>query len=135
MKKIVLMCVIIMTFVFAVQAQNMQSTTAVNTKAKMQTSAQKAQAAVDKLDKTVMLTPDQKGQVKNLAITKFNAIDATKAKYKGQNDKMDMEKKDIQAAKDAYHMGLKRVLTPEQYQKFEASEKMDNSNNSNMNKW
>lgn len=130
MKKILLTFVVIGAITLTGYAQT-PTTTATKTKAAgtqkgvkaTETPDQKAQAAVDKLDKTVTLTADQKTQIKALAVTKFTNVDAIRAKYKGQADKKEVEKKEIQGAQKDYRDGLKKILTADQVKKMEDAEK------------
>jgi hypothetical protein len=128
MKKSVLMFFLIAVIAFAGQAQtkptgNKPDAGKQKNITKVETPEQKAQAAVDKLDKQVTLTADQKTSVKALALTKFNSIEATQTKYKGMADKKDVMNKEMQTAKTDYNAGLKKILTPEQIKKKEDAEK------------
>ena len=136
MKKILLMLTVIGTFSFAANSQNQR--TAAPTPAptpkptapveqnqsedkgggKHETPEQRAQQSVDRLDKVVMLTAEQKTQVYNLALTRAKNVDAIREKYKGQPEQKEQAKSEMQAAHKEYRQAAKKLLTPDQMNKL-----------------
>ncbi|MEI6124698.1 MAG: hypothetical protein WCQ95_13855 [Bacteroidota bacterium] len=132
MKKIFLALFIVGSIAYAGQAQTSRTNT---TKAEtngqgknIETPAQKAQGSVEKLDKTVTLTADQKTQVYNLALARSKKVEEITTKYKGQADKKEIEKQEIQAARNEYQVNVKKILTAEQIKKMDAAEKANKEN-------
>ena len=124
MKKTIIMLSAFCFLAFAVQAQKATASTPPQTTkepqkgGKHETPEQRAQQSVDRLDKIVGLTPEQKTQVHDLAIARANAVDAIRTKYKGQPDKKEAAKTEMQDARKQFRMSVKKLLTPEQMNKI-----------------
>ncbi len=128
MKKLFLIFIMIGAIAFASQAQNSSvrasdKQKSSQDKVKTETPEQKAQASVDKLDKTVTLTEDQKKQVYNLALIRSKKVDEINAKYKGQDDKKDVANTEVKTARKEYRESVKKILTADQIKKMETEEK------------
>jgi hypothetical protein len=85
------------------------------------TPEQRAQKNVDELNSTLTLSDDQKSKIYDLALTRLKNIDAVKEKYKGQEDKKETAKTEIQDIRKTYHKGVKALLTPDQLAKIKAA--------------
>ncbi len=134
MKKIFLMLVVISAFTFAGYAQTTNTTPVKTTPVakdkggKHETPEQRAQKSVNKLDSIVGLTADQKTQVYNLAITRAKNVDVIREKYKGQSDKTEQGKQEIQSAHKEYHSSVKKLLTPDQMNKLKEYQQANKAN-------
>lgn len=139
MKKVILMAVCLFTITTVMNAQ--QPTTIAhpqnpdqNAKALKNgsTPEQRAQKNVDQLNSSLTLTEEQKPKIYDLALTRAKNIDAVKEKYKGQEDKKETAKAEIQVIRKTYRQGVKALLTPEQLAKVkaakEAKEKKEGDN-------
>ena len=135
MKKILLTLVIASAFTLVGTAQNpSQIKPAPMGKGgarQHETPEQRAQQSVDKLDKIVTLTADQKTQIYNLALNRAKTVDGIREKYKGQTDKKDQEKQEIQAAHKGYRQSAKKLLTPDQMNKLKEFHKANKENKEN----
>ena len=128
MKKIFLMFILIGAITLVGYAQNKDAAAAKTAPAGQQKAAtpeQKAQVAVDRLDKTVTLTADQKTKVKELALTNFAKVEAIREKYKAQADKKEIERTEIHAAQKEYDEGVAKILTADQIKKREDAAKAE----------
>lgn len=85
------------------------------------TPEQRAQKNVDNLNSTLTLSEDQKSKVYDLALTRVKNIDAVKEKYKGQEDKKETAKAEIQVIRKTYRQGVNALLTPDQLAKVKAA--------------
>ncbi len=124
MKKVILMAACLFAITTASNAQETKTTTEskqASKHEKQHTPEQHAQRSVDELNATVTLTEDQKPKIYNLALTRSKNIDVVKEKYKGQADKKEIEKSEIQAIRKTYRQGVKAILTPEQLEKEKAA--------------
>jgi Spy/CpxP family protein refolding chaperone len=81
------------------------------------TPEQNADAYVNRLEKQLGLTAEQKVKVRELVITKSKKIEEFQAKAKAAGNK-DQLKAERQKIKDDFELGMKDVLTPEQYAKW-----------------
>ncbi len=79
---------------------------------------QRAQKSVDRLDKIVTLTPEQKQQVLDLGLTRAKNVDEIRNKYKGQPEKKEDLKKEVQEIHKVYRLGVRKLLTAEQINKL-----------------
>ena len=84
---------------------------------------QRAQRSVDKLDKAVTLTAEQKTKVYDLSLTRATKHDEIKAKYKGQPEKKEEAKAEFKANHKEYRTSVKAILTPEQIATLKAKHK------------
>jgi protein CpxP len=85
------------------------------------TTAERAENYASHLEKDLALTPEQKTQVQKLALTLENADKELREKYKGQDPCA--SKSERQQVRENFEKGMKGVLTPEQFQKWEAQKK------------
>lgn len=85
------------------------------------TPEQRADACANKLEKDLTLNADQKKKVHDLALTRAKKMDELREKYKGQDPKTwQAERKKV---RDEFHSGMKSVLSPEQFAKWEEQRK------------
>lgn len=89
------------------------------------TPEERAQKAVDHLDKLVTLTSEQKPKIHDLALTRAKKVDAIKDKYKPKQnpDQRELAKKEIKAVHKEYRDAVKPLLTVEQKEKLKAKAK------------
>jgi Spy/CpxP family protein refolding chaperone len=129
MKKIFLMLAVTGAFALAGYAQNPKTGTAKPASegqgkgGKHETPEQRAQQSVDRLDEIVSLTAEQKTQIYNLALTRAKTVDSIREKYKGQPDKKEQAKQEMQSAHKEYRQSVKKLLTPEQMKKLKEHHK------------
>lgn len=124
MKKVILMAACLFSLSTVVNAQEVPAKTEHKGGAKHHeklTPEQRAQKSVDQIHSIVVLTDDQKTKVYDLALTRVKNIDAIKVKYKGQEDKKEVEKTEIKAIRKTFHQSVKGLLTPEQIAKAKAA--------------
>ena len=97
---------------------------------KRETVEQRAQQSVDRLDKIVVLTSEQKPKVYALALTRAKAVDEIRLKYKGQGKKEEA-KKEIKDVHKQYGTSTKALLTPEQINKLQEHHKANKESKKN----
>jgi len=118
---------VVLALVFAGSTINAQEATAAGKKpAKVKATAeQRAQKSVDNLDKAVILTPEQKTQVYDLALTRAKKVDSIREANKGKKTPEEREamKKEVKAAHKEYRTAVKAILTQEQKDKLKAKAK------------
>lgn len=117
---------VLLAMVFAVGTIGAQEEAKGKKPAKVKlTAEQRAQKSVDNLDKSVTLTPDQKTQVYDLALTRAKKVDAIREANKGKKTHEEREamKKEIKAAHKEYRTAVKAILTQEQKDKLKAKAK------------
>lgn len=83
------------------------------------TAEQRAQRSVDKLDKVVTLTGDQKTKIYDLALVRAKKHDELKGKSDDKAAKVD----EFKAANKQYREAVKANLTPEQIKKLKDNKK------------
>lgn len=81
------------------------------------TPEERAQFEVTRINDVAGLSEDQKTKIKSQALTKFTKLEAIRVKYKGQNDKREAEKQEMDAVRKEYRQSIKTILTPEQLEK------------------
>lgn len=74
------------------------------------TPAEKADKAVERLDKMVSLTPEQKPKVKELALVRAEKM----ASLKSEQTEAEKDKAAFKAVQSDYRAGIKSILTEEQ---------------------
>lgn len=117
---------VVFALVFAVSAINAQEESKGKKPMKEKATAeQRAQKSVDKLDKVVTLTAEQKPKVYDLALARAKKVDAIREANKGKKTPEEREamKKEIKAAHKEYRDGVKPLLTQEQKDKLKAKAK------------
>lgn len=102
--------------------------TAVHKKPKL-SPEERAQKAVSKLDEIVQLTAEQKIKIYDMALSRAKSVDAVMEKYKGQPDKKEQAKQEIQQIRKQFREEVKNVLTPEQVEKLKAYHKAHSPKN------
>jgi len=124
MKKVVFTLLIALMapgFVVSQQRRPVADKPAAETKRK--SPEERAQISVDELDKIVSLSSDQKTKVYNLALNRAKSVDEVIMKYKGQPDKREQAKQEIQQIRKNYRQEVKKILTPEQIEKLKQHHK------------
>ncbi|HEY1038310.1 MAG TPA: hypothetical protein VGF30_02845, partial [Bacteroidia bacterium] len=112
MKKILIMLTIALSF-NAAFAQETNKKAQPKGKGKQPVEA-RAQRAVDNLDKTVTLTPEQKTKVYDLSLARAKKHNEIREKYKGQPEKKEEAKAEMKANQKEYRAAVKLLLTEEQ---------------------
>lgn len=85
------------------------------------TPEERATAYANRMEKELTLTAEQKTKVHDLALTRAQKMDQLREQYKGQDKKVwQAERK---KARDEFHAGMKSVLSPEQFTKWEEQQK------------
>lgn len=87
------------------------------------TPEQRADACANKMEKDLTLTPDQKVKVRDLALARAKKMDELREKYKGKDGDKQVWKEERKKARDEFHAGMKALLSPEQFAKWEAQKK------------
>lgn len=85
------------------------------------TPEQRATALADHLEKSLTLTPEQKTKVHALALTKAQKMDQLREQNKGKEKATWATAR--KQVRDEFTAGIKSVLTPEQFAKWEAQKK------------
>ncbi|MDQ3111578.1 MAG: hypothetical protein M3R17_16950 [Bacteroidota bacterium] len=85
------------------------------------TPVQRAQGFATHLEKELTLTPEQKTKVEKLALTRENANEQLREKYKGQDPCA--SKAEREQVRADFENGMKAILTPDQLQKWEDRKK------------
>jgi hypothetical protein len=81
---------------------------------------QKAESFLSKLTEVVPLEDKQRSKVKSLALDHFNMMASVRKNAKGDKEKIKAEAKNSRAI---FNEGLKKVLSPEQYETWRAKRK------------
>lgn len=81
------------------------------------TPEERAQLEVTRLNDIAGLSEDQKAKIKTQALTKFTKVDAIREKYKGQKEKHEVAKQEMDVVRKEYRQSIKTILTPEQLEK------------------
>ncbi len=92
------------------------------------TPEQRAQKNVENINSNLILNEDQKTKVYDLSLTREKNIDAVKEKYKGQEDKKETAKAEIQAIRKTFRQGVKALLTKDQLAKVKAAKEAKEKN-------
>jgi hypothetical protein len=82
------------------------------------TPEERATMIASHLEKTLMLNADQKTKVYDLALTKEKKIDGLREQNKGQDRCAWSDKR--KQTQDEFDSGMKKILTPDQYNKWTA---------------
>jgi hypothetical protein len=120
------------TMLFAFQLVNAQTaksskTTTNNTthlapekKGKSKTPEQRAEKFTAKMTEAIGLEETQKTKVKSLALDHFKTVDAIRIKANGDKEKIKAEAKN---SRKIFNEGLKKVLSPAQFEAWKAKRK------------
>lgn len=85
------------------------------------TPEERATAYANRMEKELTLTAEQKTKVHDLALARAQKMDQLREQYKDQDKKVwQAERK---KARDEFHAGMKSVLSPEQFTKWEEQQK------------
>jgi protein CpxP len=87
------------------------------------TPEQRADNFANKAEKDLGLSAEQKTKVRDLALTRAKKMDELRTKYKGKEGDKQVWKDERKKVRDEFHAGMKQVLSPEQYAKWEAQRK------------
>lgn len=87
------------------------------------TPEQRADACANRMEKDLGLSADQKTKVRNLALTRAKKMDELRTKYKGKEGDKQLWKDERKKVRDEFHAGVKAVLSPEQFAKWEEQKK------------
>jgi hypothetical protein len=120
MKKIILIFTVLLTSVVTYAQAD-----AKKMKQEQASPEERAQKTVDRLNKQVGLSEEQKTKIYDLAITRSKKMEEIKATYKPKKNPDDrpMARKEIQECRKNYREGVKLVLTKEQKEKLKAKAK------------
>lgn len=87
------------------------------------TPEQRADNFANKAEKDLTLSAEQKKKVRDLALTRAKKMDELRTKYKGKEGDKQVWRDERKKVRDEFHAGMKLVLSPEQYAKWEAQRK------------
>ena len=87
------------------------------------TPEQRANDCADRMAKDLGLSADQKMKIHDLALTRAKKMDELREKYKGKEGDKQVWRDERKKARDEFHAGVKAILSPEQYAKWEEQKK------------
>lgn len=119
MKKSILFLAMLFITAASLMAQNNAGTN----KGGKKTPEERADKYADKMQKDLGLTAEQRNKVRDLALTRAKKMDELRDKYKGKEGDKQVWKDERKKARDEFHAGMKSVLSPEQFAKWEAQRK------------
>lgn len=90
---------------------------------KKKTPEQRADNFANKAEKDLGLSAVQKTKVRDLALTRANKMDELRTKYKGKEGDKKVWRDERKKVRDEFHAGMKQVLSPEQFAKWEEQRK------------
>jgi hypothetical protein len=91
------------------------------------TPEERANACADRMSKDLGLSADQIMKIHDLALTRAKKMDELREKYKGKDGDKQLWKEERKKVRDEFHAGVKAVLSPEQYAKWEEQKKKKES--------
>lgn len=108
MKKITILMTFVVALLFAAQAQKQQ---------RYMVPEDKAGWMIEKMEKTMTLTPGQKTRLRTVFVNSFRKSDALREEFR--KDRMQMQEA-MRKNHEETNVALQEVLTPEQYKQFVA---------------